>query len=151
MINFNRIKLEPLISYKNPLSEKYNIFKDNKNKSGIYRWTNKINNKSYIGSSVKLDRRFNLYYSTGFLINKLWKGKSAIYSALLKYNHSNFSLDIMEYCELNKLIEREQYYIDILKPEYNLCKIAGSSLGFKHTEKTRLQMSINNIGKNNLW
>jgi len=38
-------------------------------------------------------------------------GSSAIYSALLKYGYSNFSLDILEYCEIDALIEREQYYI----------------------------------------
>jgi len=31
------------------------------------------------------------------------------------------------------LIEREQYYIDLLNPEYNILKIAGSRLGVKHT------------------
>jgi group I intron endonuclease len=30
----------------------------------------------------------------------------------------------------------EQYYIDFLKPEYNILKIAGSSLGYTHTEET---------------
>lgn len=39
--------------------------------------------------------------------------------------------------------------MDLLKPEYNILKIAGSSLGFKHSEKTRAQMSINNTGINN--
>ena len=31
------------------------------------------------------------------------------------------------------LIEREQYYIDKLNPEYNILKIAGSRLGANHT------------------
>lgn len=34
------------------------------------------------------------------------------------------------------MIEREQYYIDLYKPEYNICKIAGSLLGFKHSPET---------------
>jgi len=40
--------------------------------------------------------------------------------------HSNFKLEILEYCEADRLIilEREQYYIDLLKPEYNILKIA---------------------------
>lgn len=38
--------------------------------------------------------------------------------------------------EARKLIlEREQYYLDLLKPEY--FKVAGSSLGFKHSEESR--------------
>lgn len=35
-----------------------------------------------------------------------------------------------------KLLEREQYYLDLLKPKYNILTIAGSSLGYKHTEAT---------------
>jgi hypothetical protein len=33
-------------------------------------------------------------------------------------------------------LSREQYYLDLLKPEYNILKIAGSSLGYKHSENT---------------
>lgn len=58
-----------------------------------------------------------------------------IYKALLKYGHSNFSLSILEYCEPDKCIEREQYYIDLFKPEYNILQTAGSSLGYKHSEE----------------
>jgi group I intron endonuclease len=64
-----------------------------------------------------------------------------IYNALLKYGHSKFSLEILEYCAPEKYIEREQYYIDLLKPEYNTLKIAGSSLGFKHSEETIAKIS----------
>jgi len=77
------------------------------------------------------------------------KGNSGIYSAILKYGHSNFSLDILEYCKPDLLIKREQYYIDLLEPEYNILKIAGSTLGFRHSEATKVQMSINNTGVNN--
>ncbi len=38
-----------------------------------------------------------------------------IYKAILKHGHSNFSLEILEYCEPSKVLEREQYYIDLLK------------------------------------
>ena len=75
-----------------------------------------------------------------------------IYKAILKYGYSNFSLEILEYCEPNLLISREQYYIDLLEPEYNILKIAYSSLGFKHSLYTRAKMSFNNTGINlPLW
>ena len=54
-------------------------------------------------------------------------------------------LEIIEYCEKSDLIKKEQYYIDLLKPEYNILKIAGSSLGFKHTEESLAKM----IGEKN--
>lgn len=56
------------------------------------------------------------------LKGKKIKGSIVIYRALLKYGHSSFSLDILEYCESSVLIVREQYYINLLKPEYNIKK-----------------------------
>lgn len=87
-----------------------------------------------MGSSTNLSKRFTLYYSLTYLTKQ--SKNSIIIRALLKNGHSKFSLDILEYCEANKVIEREQYYIDLLKPEYNILQLAGSSLGYKHTEET---------------
>jgi len=56
--------------------------------------------------------------------------------ALLKYGFSNFSLEILEYCSRYNLLEREQYYLDNLKPDYNIVEKAGSTLGYKHTEES---------------
>jgi hypothetical protein len=43
-------------------------------------------------------------------------------------------LEILEYCDPDKVVSREQYYIDLLKPQYNILKVAGSLVGFKHSE-----------------
>lgn len=64
----------------------------------------------------------------------------AINKALLKYGYSNFQLEILEYCEPTDAIEREQYYINLLNPSYNILKIAGSSFGYKHTEESKVRM-----------
>jgi len=64
------------------------------------------------------------------MLNKTISRTSIIYSALLKHGYDNFSLDILEYCEVDILIEREQYYIDILYPKYNILKVA-SRIGSK--------------------
>ena len=64
----------------------------------------------------------------------------AIYKALIKHGYSNFSLEIIEYCEPSLAVSREQYYLDLLKPEYNVLQIAGSSLGFKHSDETIAKM-----------
>jgi hypothetical protein len=45
-------------------------------------------------------------------------------------------LEIIEYCSPTTIIEGEQYYLDNLKPEYNILKVAGSSFGFKHSIET---------------
>jgi group I intron endonuclease len=48
-----------------------------------------------------------------------------------------------------KFISREQYYLDLLKPEYNILKIAGSRLGSIQSEATNIKISIAHKGKNN--
>lgn len=63
----------------------------------------------------------------------------SIKKALFKHGYSNFSLEILEYVR-NNVVTREQYYLDLLKPEYNVLKIAGSSLGYKHTEEAKVIM-----------
>ena len=55
----------------------------------------------------------------------------------MKLGYSHFKLDILEYCDPIRLIQREQYYIDKLNPEYNILNIAGSSVGFKHSITTK--------------
>lgn len=72
-----------------------------------------------------------------------------IYKALLKYKFNNFTLDILEYCDTNKqiLLQREQYYLDLLKPQYNIMKNAGSTLGFKHSKTTIEHMKLSRTGK----
>jgi len=40
----------PVVTYSNAHLDKLKVYGDNEKKSGIYRWVNNINNKSYIGS-----------------------------------------------------------------------------------------------------
>nr|YP_009072321.1 truncated GIY-YIG endonuclease [Sclerotinia borealis]AHX82986.1 truncated GIY-YIG endonuclease [Sclerotinia borealis] len=64
------------------------------------------------------------------------------YRSLIKNGYSNFKLENLEYCEIDIVIEREQYYLDRFKPEYNILKVAGSLRGFKHSETTKEAMSL---------
>lgn len=124
--NVNITSVVPIRSYLNPYKQKEEICMDNENKSGVYRWVNKINGKSYVSSSAFLDRKILLYYCLSSLKSKV-KGSTIIYRALLKYGYCNFTLDILEYCKPNELITREQYYVNLIKPEYNISKKIGTS------------------------
>jgi len=53
------------------------------------------------------------------LVSVLTYRISIIHSATLKHGYINFSLDILEYCVIDVLITREEYYLDLVKPEYN--------------------------------
>jgi group I intron endonuclease len=138
MQNNNNIEIIPVVSYSNADKDKFILYKENKNKSGIYRWNNLETGDSYVGSALNLTNRLSKYFSFRFLKRNILSSKSRINNSLLKYGYNNFSLDILEYCESSVLIEREQYYLDKLKPEYNILKKAGSSFGYKHSLETLL-------------
>ena len=78
-------------------------------------------------------------------MSQLMKGKRPIDLALLKYGYSNFRLEILEYCEKKETVSREQYYFDLFEPEYNILKVAGSTLGFKHSQDTLNHMKTHHL------
>ena len=131
------VPLFPVKRYKNAYLSKEEIRKENRGRSGIYLWRNNINGKCYVGSGVNLGKRFKEYFSLKYLAGC---GYMNISKALMKYGYLNFSIEILEYCDKGQLISREQYYMDLLKPEYNILKVAGSTLGFKHSEESRKKM-----------
>jgi group I intron endonuclease len=131
-INKNNFVIQAVLVYKDINAEKVLILNDNKGKTGIYRWTNKVNNKTYIGSALDLRTRFWVYFSS----KRLLDSNMPIYRAIIKYGYANLKLEILEYCEKDNVLIREQYYIDFLKPEYNILNTAGSSEGYTHTAET---------------
>jgi group I intron endonuclease len=92
-------------SYSNAEDEKGKILQENKNKAGIYMWTNLINGKRYVGSSENLRIRFLRYFNTNYLLTNTCM---YICRALFKHDYSNFRLEILEYCEPSKCLEREK-------------------------------------------
>jgi group I intron endonuclease len=127
---------------------------ENKNKWGIYRITNKLNGKFYIGSSASLTNRLNKHYYSSTSISA-GRGISILINAFKKNGMENFTFEIIEYCEIHTLaylLEREQYYLDLLKPFYNILKIAGSSKGSKWTEEGKAKLSDGRRkGENSAW
>jgi group I intron endonuclease len=129
MNNNNNNLIFPVKSYGNAELFKEMVLKDNSGKAGIYRWVNNLNKKTYVGSGVNLAKRLGSYYND----NELKRNSRPIKDALIKYGHKNFTLEILEYCPPTKLLEREQFYLDSLEPEYNILKYAYSLLGYKHS------------------
>nr|YP_010044359.1 GIY-YIG endonuclease [Trametes versicolor]QPF23600.1 GIY-YIG endonuclease [Trametes versicolor]WVH38352.1 GIY-YIG endonuclease [Trametes versicolor] len=111
---------------------------DNRKRILIYQWTNLINGEIYIGSASTGSTRLLSYFNPNVLLRNL-----PIYNSLRKYGQNNFCLAILEDLgplqQLSKkfILEREQYYLDILFTKYlnrklNLSPTAGSTLGLKH-------------------
>jgi group I intron endonuclease len=73
----------------------------------------------------------------------LKRGRSYIYSAILKDGLENFSLEILEFCEPEMCIKREDYYIKLLNSAYNIIKdpLVPPMYGRNHSEETIKKIS----------
>jgi group I intron endonuclease len=111
-------------------------------KSGIYKIT--ILNNIYIGSSSNLARRL---WEHEWRLKSNKHNNNHLQNVYNKYNIENFITEILEYCELEVLLKREQYYIDLLKPNLNKALVAGTTLGLKLTKDQCLTRKLNNLGR----
>jgi group I intron endonuclease len=115
----------------------------------VYQIKNLLNNKLYVGSTcTSFWRRFYSHYC------KLTSNKHHsvhLQNAWNKYGAENFQFQIIEECvkDKNTVLNREQFYIDNFKPEYNECPIARSILGRKMKDKTKKILSEQRIGRKN--
>lgn len=78
---------------------------------GIYKITNKINGKCYIGQSTDIDDRWAKHRSRPFQENDK-SYDTCLYRAIRKYGLDNFIFEVIEECAYDKLNEREIFYID---------------------------------------
>lgn len=118
--------------------------------AGIYKIVNTINNNLYVGSSKHLDHRKWGHFST---LRHNRHPNQHLQFAYNKYGGENFIFEVIEIIEVEEnllqatLLEREQYWIDTLHPQYNIVQIAGSNVGYHHTEETKRRISQNMLGK----
>jgi group I intron endonuclease len=114
-------------------------------KQGIYCITNNVNGKKYVGSSVELDKRWKRHLSS---LNRNVHKNAHLQASFNKHGIENFIFNVLEEIKSSeKLIEHEQYWMDTIKPEYNIRLVAANNLGLKHTEETKEKMR----GANNYW
>ena len=107
-------------------------------KTGIYKIENKINGKFYIGSAVHFSNR----KSDHFRRLKLNTHKNIhLQNSYNKYGKDNFVMILIERCEKEDLPVREQYYIDSLNPDYNICTKVEGRWGLTHTEEVKSKIS----------
>lgn len=132
--------ITPLKVYDNLEQDRAYILRQEKDKSGVYCLVNKINNHTYVGSSIHLASRMKNYLNAFFLKSKN-NANMPITKALLKYDKTNFSLWILEYADIENLAVRETFYITTITPYYNVLKQGYSSLGYLHTEETKKLLS----------
>ena len=84
--------------------------------SAVYKITNTITNDFYIGSSNNVKRRWAEHKKPS-----TWKRfpNNQLYQDMQKYGVDKFEFQILEEIEAGKLKEKEQQFIEKLKPTYN--------------------------------
>jgi group I intron endonuclease len=122
------------------------MFDNHKNIAGIYKLTNTINGKIYIGKSK------NLFYR--IQDHKYARSKCVIDKAIRHYGWNNFSVEILEEfvnIEKYELLALETAYIEFFQSligqnGYNVCLSGNDRTGFPHSEKTKQKISKTKTG-----
>ena len=108
----------------------------------IYKTTNLINNKIYIGQDINNNY---LYIGSGTILK----------NAIKKYGKENFKKEILESCSSKEELDlKEEYWINYYNSTdktigYNIANGGGGCVGCKHTEETKQKMSANTSGNKN--
>lgn len=76
---------------------------------GIYKITNNLNNKVYIGKSLDIERRWKEHIRHSK--DEFSREKPPIHKAINKYGASSFTFTVLEECDESRLDELEMYYI----------------------------------------
>lgn len=105
-------------------------------KSGVYKITNTINNKYYIGSTKNFSSRYRTHK---YALNKGTNGCRILQQAVTKYGIENFIFSIVKVCENYK--KEESKILNDNFPPYNMVLEAGEKR--KLAASTRKKMSDN--------
>lgn len=114
---------------------------------GIYKIQSKHKpEKFYIGSAIYFKNRWALHLAD---LRKNQHHSPRLQNHVNKYGVADLEFIILELCFPEFLISREQYYLNKLKPFFNINKLANSSLGVKRSKETRDKIRKSKIGKSN--
>ena len=107
-------------------------------KCGIYLIFNLVSGKRYVGSSINIYNRFHEHIH---ILKRNEAHNKHLQNSWNKYGEESFVFQVLEYCEPKVQFEREQYYIDLIKPEYNLTLNVVANTGHKVEEETKKKIS----------
>jgi len=111
---------------------------------GIYQIQSKIKqDKIYIGSAINIKKRQILHLHQ---LRKKIHNNQKIQNHYNKYGENDLKFSILISCERENIIEHEQFFIDSLKPWFNINQKANSCLGRIFSEESKLKLSRSKTG-----
>ena len=117
------------------------------NNCGIYKITNAVDGKFYIGSSCNITKRL-CFHRSQLIRDKHFNRH--LQRAWNKYGAQAFTFETVLLCDIETKLYFEQVFIDVLCPAYNFAKGALATMqGYKHTEETRRKVSEGLKGNTN--
>ena len=114
---------------------------------GIYKITNTINNKCYIGKSVDLGKRLKRHIKCAKLLDH---PNPHLNNSFIKYGTENFTIEIIEECTEDELNDKEKYWINYYKsydPLYGYNKTHGGDGGNSYFECLPIEKQIEVMNK----
>ena len=108
---------------------------------GIYKITNNINNKSYIGQSVNINDRLSWHKE---LLQHNNHPNIHLQNSVNKYGFENFRFEIIEECDKDDLSIRERYWIshyNSMNEGYNMISGGENIPGWQQTDEVRNKIS----------
>lgn len=108
--------------------------------SAVYRIVNATTGKCYVGSAICVSERIRTHLRD----LRQSQHNRKLQAAWDRYGEEDFFVEVLEICDPNSLLCREQHYLDILKSwesGYNVRRVANSNLGLIHTQETRRKMA----------
>jgi len=117
--------------------------------SGIYQIQSKIKpERIYIGSATDFKTRQATHLC---ILRKNRHDNGRLQNHFNKYGIDDLVFSVIEECSVELLTQREQYYIDTLKPFFNICLLVGRPLGVKRSKETRRKISEAKRGKPSIF
>ena len=112
--------------------------------SGIYKITNTVTGDFYIGSSKNVKLRW-----ANHKISSTWDRcpNNPLYKDMKKYGVDKFEFQILAEVEANQLKEKEQWFIETLKPTYNNYNASGWNVEKYKKHKKEYQKEYHNSDK----
>lgn len=110
----------------------------------IYRIFNTKTGKQYVGSAKNLRLRVINHRR---LLRNGGHHSAHMQRSFVKHGEGVFYVQALAFCDSRDLLKFEQFYIDMLLPEFNMCPTAGSCLGRTLSEETKNKMREKAIGR----
>lgn len=105
----------------------------------VYKIRNVQNNEIYIGSTLNFRKRKNTHHRN---LDRNQHHSVYLQRAYNKYGKDSFVFELLEVCLREELFSKEEYWINALRPKYNVGGVGGGDNYSKHPDKENIKKKL---------